>query len=66
MINLFDNLKPFTMVKLHTNNEWNELYGLVDKIFNNAAYIFCLQFPCYKYEIKKGYNENEFEIINND
>lgn len=60
---MFNNLKPFVYVKLHTNNEWNDLFGIVDKVTNNIAFIFCIKFPYYTYRIIKGYNENEIEII---
>lgn len=60
---MFDRLKPHIEVKLHTNNEWNGLYGVVDNIKNDIAYIFCTKHPDYAYRIIKGYNENEIEII---
>lgn len=62
---MFEDLKPFTEVILHTNNEWNNLHGLVDEIIDDKAYIFCVQFLWYRYEIIKNWNKNDFEIVNN-
>lgn len=46
-------LKLGDIVQLQSNDEWNGLYGIVDKINYKyqLAYIYCIQFPVYLYEI---------------
>lgn len=48
-----NDLKLYDIVQIQSNDEWNGLYGIVDKINYNyqLAYIFCIEFPMYLYEI---------------
>lgn len=44
------------IVQIQDNNEWKGLYGVVDRVVNRVAFIFCVQFPCYLYRATKDNN----------
>jgi len=62
---MFELIKEGNVVKLQTDNEWNNLFGIVEKIENDIAYIFCSVHPGYYYEIHRDWNENEIILYPN-
>jgi hypothetical protein len=36
-------------IKLHTNDEWNKLVGVIDTIWGDTIAIFSVLMPCYRY-----------------
>lgn len=51
------------IVKLKTNDEWNGLYGIIDKIENDFAHIFCVNKPCWIYYIDLQKTEDLKKIM---
>lgn len=50
------------IVEIQDNNEWKGLYGIVDCIYENVAYIFCVQHPWYLY---KATDKNNIRVVKN-
>lgn len=59
-----NDLRLGTIVQFQSNDEWNGLYGIVDKINYDyqLAYIYCIHFPIYLYQIGL-HNINNIKII---
>ena len=38
-----------TYVKLHTNDTWNDLHGIVDDLLDDTIAVFCITMPLYRY-----------------
>jgi len=38
-----------TRVKLHTNDAWNNLYGIVDEFVGDNIVVYCINMPSYRY-----------------
>lgn len=50
--NTISDLKVGQMAFISALNDWNGLTGIVDKVVNQVAYIFCVQRPTYYYEVR--------------
>ena len=50
-------------VRLHTNDEWHGLYGIVCEIRNDEIIIFCMNKPCYNYVVKLEYIDDVLEVL---
>lgn len=37
------------LIRINDDNNWNGLYGVVKYIYDNVAYIFCVQHPTELY-----------------
>ena len=52
-------------VKLHTDDEWNDLYGIILDICEEEKIIvvFCVTMPCYKYYVPMDAADNILELF---
>jgi len=41
-----------TYVKLHTNDTWNDLHGIVDDLLGDVIAVFCIKMPMYRYYVR--------------
>lgn len=41
------------LIQLKTNDNWDNLYGIIDNIIDGVIYVFCIQFPGCRYQIYK-------------
>lgn len=62
--NDFSEIKQNDEVKLSTNDEWDELYGVIEEVNNvrKMAVIFCSSKPEYRYLVFE-WNMNCIEMI---
>ncbi|MCD3252514.1 hypothetical protein [Clostridium botulinum] len=52
-----------TIVKIvNKNSDWYGLYGIIDYINDECAYVFCISKPTYHYKVTKD-NIDDIEII---
>ena len=40
-----------TCVKLHTNDAWNDLHGIIDGLMGDFIAVFCVTKPMYRYYV---------------
>jgi len=38
-----------TRVKLHTEDDWDELYGIIDDLIGDTIAVYCRAMPSYRY-----------------
>jgi len=38
-----------THIKLHTNDAWNNMHGIVDDMLGDIIAVFCVTMPLYRY-----------------
>ena len=38
-----------THVKLHTHDNWNNLYGVVDDLVGDTIAVYCINMPLHRY-----------------
>ena len=50
-------------VKLHTNNEYNNHYGLIDEIYSDNLLIFCVHMPGTRYVVPLREAEHCLELV---
>lgn len=48
------------IVKIEDNNDWKGMYGIVQYIHDDEAYVFCVQMPWYLYKVTKA---NKIELL---
>jgi len=60
----FDEIRSHQEVKIHSNNDWNNMYGVVENInkIDKRAEIFSMEFPDTRYIIRED-NLNDIEMI---
>lgn len=46
-------------VLLHTNDEWNGLYGIIEKITESTLTVFCINLPWWRYYL----NLDDFDSL---
>jgi len=52
-------------VRLHTNDEWHGLYGIINDITDECITVFCVKYPLYMYFVWRNGNESQIlEFIN--
>lgn len=56
-------MKTGDIVQIQDDNEWKDLYGIVDCIVCGVIHIFCVQEPCYLY---KATNKNNIKVIQDE
>jgi hypothetical protein len=40
-----------THVKLHTDDTWNDLHGIIDDLMGDVIAVFCVTKPMYRYYV---------------
>ena len=38
-----------TYIKLHTNDAWNNLHGIIDDLIGDTIAVFCVSMPQHRY-----------------
>ena len=51
------------LIRLHTDDEWDGLYGMVFKIGGDEIIIFCMAKPYYNYIVKRENIRDVLEIL---
>ena len=41
-----------THIKLHTNDSWNNLHGIIDDLIGDNIAVFCVAMPQYRYFVR--------------
>jgi len=52
-----------TYVKLHTNDTWNDLHGIVDDLLGDFIAVFCITMPMYRYYVSYHDASNILELV---
>jgi len=52
-----------TYVKLHTNDTWNDLHGIVDDLLGDVIAVFCITMPLYRYYVNSNDAYRVLELI---
>ena len=52
-----------TYVKLHTNDTWNDLHGIVDDLLDDTIAVFCITMPLYRYYVNSGDAVKALELV---
>jgi hypothetical protein len=52
-------------VRLHTNDDWNGLYGIIDYATDEIIAVFCVAMPFLNYYVRRDGSEAQvLEFIN--
>jgi len=52
-----------TRVKLHTHDDWDSLYGIVDELVGNTIAVSCITMPQYRYFVSLDDASRVLEFI---
>ena len=52
-----------THIKLHTNDAWNNLHGIVDDQLGDTLAVFCITMPLYRYYVSYRDAGSVLELI---
>jgi len=52
-----------THVKLHTQDTWNDMYGIVDDHIGNVIAVSCIALPLYRYYVSFDDAGNILELV---
>jgi len=50
-------------VKLHTDDAWNELYGIIDEFIGDTIAVYCITKPLYRYYVGIDEIGNVLELL---
>ena len=50
-------------VRLHTNDDWNDLHGIVDDLLGDFFAVFCVTKPLFRYYISTSEVAGKLELI---
>jgi len=56
-------MKQGQYVRLHTDNEWDGLYGIICEATDEYILVFCVTMPAYRYYIQRGDEARIIEIV---
>ena len=51
-------------VRLHTDDEWNGLYGIIYEATDEYILVFCVIMPAFLYYVQRGDEARVLEIVN--
>ena len=52
-----------TCVKLHTNDDWNDLYGIIDDFVRDTIAVYCISMPSSRYYVDISEAGNILELV---
>jgi len=52
-----------TYVKLHTNDTWDDLHGIIDNYHGDVIAVFCITMPLYRYYVNKNDANRVLELV---
>ena len=58
-----NNYSVGTHIKLHTNDAWNNLHGIVDDLLGDIIAVFCVTMPQYRYYVSCNDAGNILELV---
>ena len=50
-------------VRLHTSDNWNELYGIIDEICGDIIAVYCITMPSWRYHVQMENAGNVIELL---
>ena len=52
-----------TYVRLRTDDEWDQLFGIVDNIYNEVIKVFCIAIPYRMYYVTTDIADGVLEAV---